>query len=1297
MFPNYQDKLRNFLNNFSQGAKSFIGGVQNAVSPPVSPLPTPPTFGQSLLQKAQGFLSDYPSPANYVIPKVAPIVNSAIENIPKFDPNTSFGGKFADIRSPQLKNTPVLGGLTDLAGNIGVSLINTPSNFLQGGLRMYREQLRKNLAPLGLATEPKPQELIGDVGQFGSALLNMLPVKAARETVPIIKGLTRAGIKEAAKIGAGTGFKYGGAQGFLSGLEANRDQTLGEQFKNAGIGAGQSAILGAALGGTIGAGTSLAGNWFAKKPSEIIDDISKLRPGASEAEKTVLMKSYVRDKLGRFAPDSVKKIEFVRNFETNPLTAAEKKALDMKYGWLTETQPGLTIKKLTKEEAEAARRLATNENAGLVPKLEGKLKLKTDEVGGPEMFLGRQPGEGIGDLNIVPKKPIPEIAGSEAQKMADIAQISAETKKSAFDKIFSTFIGERDAAKTRGTLVGSKIKTIPSSNPLEVIKAIENPEVKVSPEVASYIENYRKLDDEVFAQAKVAGIDINYLKNHVAHFWTESLPKVEQAYLAFKQKYGLANSRQIPTYEEGIKMGLTPKFTNPAQILAESVRKLEEAKAGIKAFTQLKNEGFLVPASVGMKQSDFAPITAIGFPKNATRVNESLGTFGNWYAPKQIAEQINRVFTPKDYGPVGQGFKATRSISGTIQDITLSGGVPSTPLNAFTFANVIKEALALRPIQGLKATMRGISDNATRKFFEDNAQQIIKMQERNIPVSTNFSIKNLAPGGLKKNARDIVSSLINRDFGQAGQAIRNIWNDAVNNPTFQRFMPMLQVQYFNDIEKAALGKGIPAGEAADIAAQAVKNFYGITGSDIMAAGKGIHDPLVQNIIGTFTFAPKFRESMVNFWINNIKTLKNPLALENRANTIFIAGAIATYLGMDKLNYVLNGKHLNENPPGTEDKLLIPTEKYGVIGVPFLSSIATVPRALYRIGGRLAQVDIPGAAKETGQSFLSMLVKPAADIAANQDYFGRNIVNENDTEADKLKKYGNYLKLAYNHPYLKELLDPRSQKDPAFQRLSRAMELPFRFYTEAGLDTKYYFGAKDVVVKGLSNEEKTAFNAIPKSDSNDPNTRILKYQIYLTYPNVFEAKQKIEMQTAAQTGKAIDPLFLVNYDTAKKYMRYEALPEGSQDRKDMTKAYPELTALFDIRSQFFNENPIPGQVSSNRPLPSAEIQAAMDRKDWKYPGVREYLDANTLYNNSQREKLGLPPLAGYTPYKKSISSIVKFGTKTLSKKTKLAKMTNLKIKTAKKLTLKLSGVSIKPKKTLSFKNKPFKLKKQKLIS
>lgn len=800
----------------------------------------------------------------------------------------------------------------------------------------------------------------------------------------------------------------------------------------------------------------------------------------------------------------------------------------------------------------------------------------------------------------------------EAKGMLGKAWYQASENQPLFNKLFSKWIGQRQKALTTGVEYGSRYKDIPMDQAAEIIKYMENPNVSVSEQARVAAAKLRTEFNLLYNDAKTAGFDVGYLKDYLYHIWSDTPEQVAQKYQTLGQKF--SGHRVVPTYAEGIEMGLTPKYTHPAQILAEYVRKLETVKANVDFLKQLKKEGFVVTAGVGAKTPGFVQIRAPGFPQNTTIIAGQKKVIGGYYAPAQVANVINQIFNIRE---APKGLRISSNISSKIQDVTLSGGVPGTPINAWTAAQVIKEVTAGRIRGPITAIVRSMIN--PEGYFKENAQFIKEQQANNIPVRSTYNIENLVPKGILEG---------------------NLWNKLVNTPTFQKFMPILQTEFYKDIRNNLVHKGIAQETAIETAAKATKNFYGIITSDIQVK----QSPTAQAVKSTFLFAPHYRTTMINFWLNSLKALKNPLAPENINNTRFIVGAVITYFAMDQANrYFNNGRPMYKNPSGSEDKLLIPVGNGDVVGVPYLSSIATVPRGLYRQGTELLKGNISGAATDALQTYLSSGVKPLADVMANRDYFGKEISPEGATPAERYKAIGNYLLTQYiSHPYLKEIFDKRNQEDPAYQRLSRAMEMPFRFYTEKSLEGKYYYSARDEALSKLTSAARSAYDAIPKYDTNDPNSTILKYQIYLTYPEVFKVKQQTEMEMFARTGQPIDPLYLVDFETAKKYMRYETLMPGSQDRKDMTKAYPELVALFDVRGKYFDENPLPSTTGQNRPIASQAVQDAMDRKDWNYPGVREYLDANREYQNQQRIKLGLPMLpeygSGYAQYARKPKTI-----------------------------------------------------------
>lgn len=679
-----------------------------------------------------------------------------------------------------------------------------------------------------------------------------------------------------------------------------------------------------------------------------------------------------------------------------------------------------------------------NKLATRLYKLSSENKLGRFEL--PNMSLVGK--NNVGDTPVRPQDALesPRLSKSDTNYQLTKAVIREDQDPATFKKLFSKLVGKLDAARTRGVVSGSKFKAVPAELAPDVIKAIETPEAEVSAQARATAKNLRKEYDTLYSDARNAGLDINYLQNYITHIWQESPQEAATRFQAFKSAnpgFKFAKDRTIPTSEEGIKAGLTPKFTQPSRIIAEYTRRLEQAKANLEFFKGLKKAGLVVDAAAARGNPDFVPVQAVGFPQSRAIVDEGKEVIGNYYAPREVAQTIVKVFNP-DQG--SRLLATTAKISGNLQNLTLSGGIPATPVNAFSMAQLQKETLGGRGLTAFKSFIRSIAPGPSRRYFEKNAQQIIKMQERNIPIQTSFDTDSLGKDpAIKKTL---------------GDRLGKLWEEATSNPTFKRFMPMLQIEMFNKVEKSAINSGKSNVEAADIAAKAVKNFYGVTGSDTQV----LRSANRKNLATTFLFAPPYREAMVTFWMNNLKALKNPLVRENRANAVFLLGSAATFAGMNQMNIALNGHPMWENGNGKEDKLLIPTGDGTVIGVPFLSSIGTIPRALLREGSLLVKGDVQGAAKDAFQSYSSMAIKPVADVAINQDYFGKEIVSDTDLPDEKLKKQAGYLGRQYGlaHPYVKELTSPSNQNDPLYQRLSRAAELPFRFYEQGSIDkSKFY--------------------------------------------------------------------------------------------------------------------------------------------------------------------------------------------------------------------------------------------------
>lgn len=872
-------------------------------------------------------------------------------------------------------------------------------------------------------------------------------------------------------------------------------------------------------------------------------------------------------------------------------------------------------------------------------------------------------------------KYIPSFTKEQIDQDAARATLVTTENINTFKELFGKWFGKRKASETTAVINTQKFEVPKGVDGGEVIRYLEDPEIKVSPETKAYTDQVKGKFDELYKEAKKAGIDVGYLKNYITHIWDRPPEEVARLYKGASQKFKFASGREFPTYEEGIQMGLTPKYTNPQQILAQYINNLEKTKANIEFVRELKGQGFLVAKRV----PGFEPITAPGFVSPSIRLGDDTIREGVYYAPPEIAKAINRVFAPET-----SAFSGTAKISSGLQDLALSGGVPLTPLNAWTFAQTQKEVMGGRVRGPLKAIWTSLSEGGTNNYVKNNAQFIKEQQLNNVPLSTSVNIDSMTRDGIFKTLFK----------GKVGEA----WHRMVNEPTFKRFMPVLQTEFYKDVRKSAIQSGRSEEEAIKIATQATKNFYGLNS----ASDTALKSQLGKDLLSTVFFAPRYRESMINFWVKNLQSIANPLALENRANVKFMASAILTYLAMDKVNQLYNGRPMSENPKGKEDKVLIPLGDGYTLGVPFLSSIATIPRTAYKITKDVIQGDIPAAGKEA-KNLLSFGIRPPLDVITNENYFGGQIYEPGSK--DQAKDIGKYLFGQYQHPYLREAINQFSGKQPAYQTFSKAMELPLRFYKDSAIKSGYYYDTKAEVLKGMSKEDAAILEKWiakkPKDISQAQSTQMSMAEALekLARPDLLRKESQLRIQTAFKTKDPLDPFYSLTPEQQQTALRLQTFYPGDKQKSEMQTANIDwLKPYWAARSAYFDELTSKGIM---KPMESSTLQASPElqkKLDYYYTlpygtGDRtayikqnqdlvQFWDKKAAETNAKREELGLAPISsgGFGSYQKKPKKVS-------FKKIKIKKpsISNIKVKKLPKLKLakqpKIKAIKVKKIKSL----------------
>jgi len=571
--------------------------------------------------------------------------------------------------------------------------------------------------------------------------------------------------------------------------------------------------------------------------------------------------------------------------------------------------------------------------------------------------------------------------------------------------------------RTKANEVINRFSGIDEKDGWKFIKKFQDPKAKVDlgGKYAKEMSDLRNYYNSIRKEGIRRGLDINYLDNYLNQVWKNPPEEVDKALAEYMKKgKGLGKNpsftkqRKFKTYEEGVAYGLTPKYTHPGQLAAHYRYQLERALANRDLISHLKRLGAIVPA-------DKAPT---GWRTIDTQLVPDMDGFR---AEPNIAKSLNNMFTLDK----GNAFLRTGAkVSRATMEVSMSGGVPKTPLNAFTIANMIKEFTAGRFKSPTQAFFTAMSDKKTKNFFKERAKYSTMMAEEGIrsrsTVDYNKAYKNLLEAEAPRGA---------------GKKFADWWHTAMEEPTFNRFMPMLEVNTFKDTYDRGIKEGLTHEEARKLAGDTTKAWHGV--ADKLSRSKD-----VENALSTIFFAPTFRESMLNFWGKNIKALL-PKNLTNPAykyNRKYLGGVVLTYVLYDLLNKQLTGHYMHQNKGGKEFFLEIPRKNNRSWFIPLQPSIATVPRRGLEIGGALRKGDVRTATQRAG-SFFSQPLNVGSSLLTNRTFYGGPIYKKEDTVGGKVGKLAGYTAEELAHPYIGGPIAVAQGRKTPTEALMSTLELP----------------------------------------------------------------------------------------------------------------------------------------------------------------------------------------------------------------------------------------------------------------
>lgn len=548
------------------------------------------------------------------------------------------------------------------------------------------------------------------------------------------------------------------------------------------------------------------------------------------------------------------------------------------------------------------------------------------------------------------------------------------------------------------------------------------------------------------------GMDIDYIENYLPQKYSNSAAEFQQAALMKLEGLGLTKAEALdyinqnkrlpsekarrlkltPTFErerffkdykEAEQYGLNPEYTNAGDLLTYYVAEGEKALANRNLVSQLEEAGKIL----GEGQ---APLTW-------SKLNPQFVMTENYRAPGPLARIINNLFRDTNIGTFSDKFfGVTAKTSQKLQEITLSAGVPKTNFNFFSTGQLIKEITAGN-LGAVKPYLRANSDVYSMRYFEDKENIIRMMGNQNIDLTGRLG------GWNEKTFKELV------DSKQWRRAIGTGFDKLFNEKTFKSFLPMMQIDLFEKVYLKAKNNGYTETEAQKLAGNIVKNNFGLF-TDSFARSQ-----LTNDVMSTFFFAPRFRESIIRVITNTMKAgydfgkngFKNGNPNYSR-NLRLLGGIIATVIVYQILNKAINDKYTWQNPDGREFALRIPTDNGKVLYIEMMPGFLAFPRMIGTGALALTRGDFQTAIQRFG-GLLSTPIKLITDILGNEDYFGREIYKQDDSGTEKATKIALYLGLNANHPYVREIVnfikaEPTDRS--LLQSLSIMAELPLKFST-----------------------------------------------------------------------------------------------------------------------------------------------------------------------------------------------------------------------------------------------------------
>ncbi len=592
----------------------------------------------------------------------------------------------------------------------------------------------------------------------------------------------------------------------------------------------------------------------------------------------------------------------------------------------------------------------------------------------------------------------------------------------------------------------------------------------------------QRFTQDLFQRAKKVGLGMGWKENYLTQMWKDDPATVRKVLRRLGLKPSFTLESTFANYEEGIKNGLTPRYTKVSDILGAYEEMVRKSISDRMFFNELKQKKQIKMKSRAPQDGTWIPIDQEHFPQVAYLDKHGRRHTEPYFAPGPIADQINNYLrNPEKFGKV---LAATAKPSSYLKNLRLAGGIPGTAFNIHGLAISARRYLTgMNPIEGVKKGMTTFGDlfrpDHAFKKLEGNLKDLPELMDHGFTATVEDHVWNPQPGSGSLKAklgfiRDYVGETPKRT-GAWGKVVETLHKGmrgahAANlkffdEPLFQKVLPNAKLEFAVELRDYYLKQGLKRKEALRTAATQANHWFGGINwieKDVLkqksAAGREwaswSHSRDFRNLLQTVILAPDWLESHLQLAKGTGKALLNPKDPKGRIYQAMAVNAAVAYIVQTTLNKTLTGRWSHEQKPNQQF-----SSKIGEIRDPGDKKVKEVMARPFTTG--MDHIQIPLAmALGVARGDLDEVTRPLKNrralplhflmnLFANQNDFGRPILGPSVAKGKslsvrlgkQLENVGVELNDVVTPPYLGAPIKYALGKSHPVEAVGQGIELP----------------------------------------------------------------------------------------------------------------------------------------------------------------------------------------------------------------------------------------------------------------